>query len=200
MAKVSFLKLDLLREIGSIGAGRAATALSELISTRVSITVPDIRLFPFQKVMEMLPNDEYYLLDAALTGDLSGAEYLLLNKNEAKLMGSMLLGINPADVDVNDAMLQSSLCEVANILLSSYMNSLSDLTGFTVIVGVPNFTANIPKIEVEKHLTKHMDTMSEVIYVKSHLTIKDQSFEAPIFFAPAEKALQSLFTKLGLPD
>ncbi len=200
MSKVSFLKLDLLREIGSIGAARAATSLSELISTRVSITVPEIRLYPFQKIMELLPEDMYYLLDAELGGDLSGAEYLIFNTEEAKILGSMLLGMTPQDVNVNDEMLQSSLCEVANILLSSYMNALSDLTSFTVMVGVPKFTPHIPKSDVEKHLTKHMTDLNEVIYVKSHLTLQGHVFEAPIFFAPTEKSLQTIFSKLGLPD
>ena len=40
----SSMHLDVLREIGNIGAGNAATALASLLNTVVDIEVPVIRL------------------------------------------------------------------------------------------------------------------------------------------------------------
>ncbi|MFA5937614.1 MAG: chemotaxis protein CheC [Candidatus Paceibacterota bacterium] len=198
MKNVSFLKLDMLRELGSIGAGRAATSLSELVSTQVNIAVPDIRLYPFQKIIDLFKEEEYFILRADLSGDIMGVEFLLLSIGETRALSGMLLGMEPAAVNVDDEMAQSSLKEAANILLSSYMNALSDLTGFSILAGVPELHPHIHKTEVEKCITEIPTT--DIICVKSHLAIERMGFDALVLFVPAEKSLQTMFTKLGLPE
>ena len=42
--ELSGLELDTLREIGSIGTGNAATALSSLLQCEVRIEMPEVRI------------------------------------------------------------------------------------------------------------------------------------------------------------
>ncbi len=39
--------LDVLREIGNIGAGNAMTALSQMLQSKVDMQVPQVRLLEF---------------------------------------------------------------------------------------------------------------------------------------------------------
>ena len=43
-------QLDALRETGNIGAGHAATALSQLLQMKVLISVPEVRILPLDAV------------------------------------------------------------------------------------------------------------------------------------------------------
>ena len=45
--ELNSLELDTLREIGSIGTGNAATALSQLLNREVRITMPEVRIMGY---------------------------------------------------------------------------------------------------------------------------------------------------------
>ena len=49
---LSELQLDALREVGSIGAGHAATALSQLVGMPVGVRNPEIDIIPFESARQ----------------------------------------------------------------------------------------------------------------------------------------------------
>ncbi len=48
------LELDTLKEIGSIGTGNAATALSSLIGQQVRIEMPEVRIMGYNEAIEWI--------------------------------------------------------------------------------------------------------------------------------------------------
>ena len=44
------IHLDVLREIGNIGSGNAATSLSDMLARRVDIAVPTIKILDYESV------------------------------------------------------------------------------------------------------------------------------------------------------
>jgi len=198
----SFAKIDIMKEIGTIGAGRAATSLAEISGSKVSISVPDASLYPFQKLAEKLEKEEknYFVLDANLLGDIGGKVYFMLSSKEATKLAAILLGANEDAVQLQDEMTQSSLKEVANILLSSYMNALSELTTYTILVDVPTLTCDLEPTSLENLLANHIPGSQEILYVKSVLRVENTEFTGLICFAPDDATLEKLFTKLGIID
>ena len=51
-------QLDALREIGNIGAGNSATALSQLINRRIEMNVPNVTIVPLEEVPELVGGPE----------------------------------------------------------------------------------------------------------------------------------------------
>lgn len=194
--KYSFIKMDLLKELGTIGAGRAATSLSELIGSNVHITVPDTRIYPFQQLNDTLRMSakKYYAFSTEVHGDLNGRNLLLLTEPDTKIISGMLLGQDPQNIDIEDQMVLSSLKEVANILLSSYMNALSELTDFKILVGVPEFSSAMTSEEV---LAKEAAGADEVLYVRSQLEAKHTNFNGLTIFVPDNASLDKIFAKLS---
>ena len=47
--KISTLQLDILKEIGNIGAGNAATALSAILNRKIDMNVPNVRIVSFAR-------------------------------------------------------------------------------------------------------------------------------------------------------
>ena len=81
-------ELDALREVANIGAGHAATALSQMVNCRVMISVPKISLAS----VDHLPNlqgdadDDVVAVLMHMLGDLTGRTLLLLSKDNAQLL------------------------------------------------------------------------------------------------------------------
>ena len=50
LEKVSETYLDVLKEIGNIGAGNAMTALSQMLNCKVDMKVPQVKLLDFNEV------------------------------------------------------------------------------------------------------------------------------------------------------
>ena len=55
-------QLDILKELGNIGAGHAITALSELIEDRVDVSLTAVNIIPFWIIPDLFedPNTEAF--------------------------------------------------------------------------------------------------------------------------------------------
>src|ERR1700694_4392703 len=87
------LQLDALREVANIGAGHAATALSQMTNRRIMISVPEINIARLEEVPSLL-GDPQAVVAAVLMhmlGDLTGRTLLLFPEPVARRVGDMLL-------------------------------------------------------------------------------------------------------------
>ena len=50
--QLTSLEIDTLREIGSIGTGNAATALSQMLGKEVRITMPEVRIMGYNEAID----------------------------------------------------------------------------------------------------------------------------------------------------
>jgi chemotaxis protein CheC len=139
------VQLDALREVANIGAGHAATALSQLTGRTVMIGVPEVNVRPLEEVSELLgPADE--VIAAVLMhmmGDLTGRTLVLLPVTSARTLCDILLRRPAGGTTDFGAMEQSSIKEVGNILASAYMNALSDFMGMMLVPSVPSLVIDL---------------------------------------------------------
>lgn len=129
---------DVLREIGNIGAGNATTALSQLLNTRIDMTVPRVKLMEFKEVGTTMGGEEQLVagIYLAVEGDVTGSIMFIQKKESARNMVSKLMGMEPAGEDFNEMEL-SALKEIGNIITGAYLNSLSTLTNLVIYPSVP---------------------------------------------------------------
>ena len=80
-------QLDVLKEIGNIGAGNACTALSVLLGTAVDMTIPSIRLLEYDKTAEALggADKEVIGIQIGITDDLTGMMFHIVQQPFAGL-------------------------------------------------------------------------------------------------------------------
>ncbi|MCK4810290.1 MAG: chemotaxis protein CheC [Candidatus Omnitrophica bacterium] len=198
---ISLIQLDALKEIGTIGIGRAATALSELLNCKVEITLPETKLIPLEVLSNILgeADEVFFVLDISTEGDINGRIFFLLTPEEARILGGALLGKSPQDIDAEDLLFQSSLKELVNILVGAYMNALSDMTGLTIMYNVPNLAVDMVTALLDFffiHIAQHSD---DAIFVKTQLKVKDIAFNKGFFlFFPDLESLRRLFSALGI--
>ena len=141
IGELKALQLDALREVANIGAGHAATALSQLTDRRIMISVPKITIAGLEDVSDVIgdTNEVVVAVLMHMLGDLTGRTLFMVPEGNAKLLCDLLLRREPGTTKEFDEMEVSSVKEAANILGSAYMGALSDFMGMMLLPSVPSF-------------------------------------------------------------
>ena len=136
---------DMMREIGSIGTGNAATALSSLLKTGVEMTVPKVEILGYNEAVDLLghPEDMISGVLVQMTGDVSGVMLFLMKMD---FINEVLQCVLQESIDGYEQMGEmevSAATEVGNIIISSYILSLSKLADMDISLSVPAFSVNM---------------------------------------------------------
>ena len=139
------LELDALKEVANVGAGHAATALSQLTNRRIMIDVPKVQICSIEEASAAVGTDSPVVAAVLMhvLGDLTGRSLLLFDKDCALRLTDMLLAREPGTTRVFGELEQSAVKETANILTGAYLNGLSDLLGLMLIPSVPSLAVDL---------------------------------------------------------
>ena len=137
--ELSEMQIDVLREIGNIGAGNAASALATILDEQVDITLPKVSITDFDTAVGTLGGPEAMTVGVLIkfSGEGNGMIMFLLDMEDAKgITGILVQEDDDAEGVLSDLKL-SAIMEIGNILSSSYINSISALTGMEMQVSIP---------------------------------------------------------------
>ena len=117
MLKLSPMQLDALREIGNVGAGNSATALSQIINRKIDMSVPDVAIMPLDEVPDVVGGPDVMVVGVFLRvyGLAPGSVLFLLPKESAFYLIDMLMGKERGQTQSLDFMDESALMEIGNI-------------------------------------------------------------------------------------
>ena len=137
--QINEMQFDVLREIGNIGSGNAATALAKMLNQKVDIKVPKAALCDFNELPAAVGGEENIVVGILLTlsDDVEGMMMFIM-KIEAAY--NLLCKLMWSDIDRNEPlneMQMSCLQEIGNIITGAYLSSLSELTKLTIQASVP---------------------------------------------------------------
>ncbi|MCG8539795.1 MAG: chemotaxis protein CheC [Clostridia bacterium] len=141
--KLNSLVLDVLKEIGNIGAGNAATALAKMLNKKIDMNVPKVKVLDFADVPELIGGAESLVCSVLFTieGDLKGSIMFLLDINSSKTLVRLLM--DGYELNNIDDFAKSALNEIGNILSGAYVSSLSSLTGLNMKISVPSLAIDM---------------------------------------------------------
>jgi len=140
------LHLDALRETANIGAGHAATALSDLSGRRVMVDVPDVAIRPIDEVSDLLgdPTQPVAAVIVRVSGDLNGRVLQVFEGRAAVTLVRLLRGgTDPEFPGGFGPLEQSAMKEIGNVLVGTYLSALSALTGLTATMTIPAFALDM---------------------------------------------------------
>lgn len=146
LAQVSENYMDVLKEIGNIGAGNAMTALSQMLQCKVDMKVPQVKLLGFNEVGALMGGEEQVMVGIylAVEGDITGSIMFLVEKNSAKhLVNKVMMGFGTSEGDEFNEMEMSAMKEISNIITGAYLNSLSTLTNLKIYPSPPDLTMDM---------------------------------------------------------
>ena len=139
------LQLDALREVANIGAGHAATALSQMTNRTIMIAVPEVNVRALEDVTDLVGSPDTIIAAVMMhmMGDLTGRTLVLFPESSARTLCDILLRRPPGTTGEFGAMEQSGIKEAGNILASAYLNALSDFMGMMLVPSVPGLVVDL---------------------------------------------------------
>ncbi len=195
------LKLDVLKEIGNIGAGNATTALSVMLQTKLEIETPIVKILEFNDIADMVGGADA-IVAAVLTrftGEVSGMTLFIMEMEEAKNMVSVMLNKTYSEDFVEfDHMEKSALKEVGNILMSSYISSISTLTGLEVRSNPPGICVDMAGAVLSLPISVLGQVGDKALIVDSKFIDNNRPIDGFIMFVADDVSLDSMFEALGI--
>ncbi len=133
------VQLDALREVANIGAGHAATALSQMTGQTIMISVPTINISPLEEVPMHVgdPVEPVAAVLMQMMGDLSGRTLLVFPRPTAIRLASLMMQRPPGAGSALTPLQESAIKEAGNILSAAYLNALSEFMQITVLPSPP---------------------------------------------------------------
>ena len=186
---LSPVQLDVLKEIGNIGSGNAATALSQLLNRCIDMQVPQVRLM-----------DVVVGILIRLKGDADGMIMFLLEEAFAKTIVTGLTGDRPFSLHEMNADDISVLSEIGNIMGGSYVNAIADLGGMTIDMSVPALTTDMLGAIMTVPATELSEAYEKVLMISEQFLIDSVEIQSDMLLIPTVESLRTLLGKLGVEN
>lgn len=174
LKNLSVQYMDVLKEIGNIGAGNATTSLASMLQCRIDMAVPEVKLIEVDELAESLGGKERVMTAIYLEveGDITGNIIFLLEKGSAGFLVSKMMGKEIGPDDFNEMEL-SCVKEISNIIAGSYLNSLSTLTKLKIYPSVPHM--QMDKVDTLLHAPMSGTKDNEqILFIQTEFTNDSQ--------------------------
>ena len=139
------LELDVIKEIGSIGTGNAATALSQVLRKKTKMTLPAAYILGYNEAIEMVgsPEEIVAAVLVKMSGEINGIMLFVLKMDFINAVLQSVMGQEITEYMDLTEIQKSALEEIGNIIISSYVNAMSGLTGVTIQLSIPSIAINM---------------------------------------------------------
>ena len=135
------LQIDALKEVANIGAGHAATALSQLLETQITLEAPQAEVLQYGQLESRVgESHQYAALHMYVRGEMPAQMILLIDHDQALGFVRIFLNRVVADAHIYDSIIESTLKELANIIAGSYLGAIVQLTGANIVPSVPTLS------------------------------------------------------------
>jgi len=197
-------QLDFFREIENIGAGNAATALSTMLGRKIDINVPRAEICSYADMNAIIGSPESIVAGVmvGISEDIEGFIMLMLSREDANKLSGALLGMadEPSEDEPfeMDEMKISALKEVSNILIGSYVNAISDLSGMRIDVTVPDLVVDMAGAVIGMIAAAYGAYSDSVLFLETKFIDEAYSVDGHFFLVPDIDSYQKLMEKMGV--
>ncbi len=197
---LSNIQLDVLREIGNIGAGNAVTALAKLLDRKIDMEVPRVKILEFHEVSETLGGAEIPVVGILLkmTGDLTGNIMFILQHSAAAMLVNMLMGRPLESEQEFSEMDISALKEIGNILTGSYLSALSALTNLKIMPSIPDLAIDMAGAILSVPAIEFGKVGDTVLYIETEFAEGNEKVVGDFFLVPDFDTYDILLKALGV--
>lgn len=194
------IHIDVLKEIGNIGAGNAATSLSQMLSKRIDMNVPEVSLLDYNNVINSIGGAENVVVGILVSfhGDIDGVILFLLKKEFVHLILNSLMGTELHSFEEISEFEMSALSEIGNIMVSSYVNSISSLTNMVIDITVPSLNIDMSGALLDSVTAEFSEAADKVIFIREKYFCQDETIYSHMLLLPSMSSLEILLKRFGL--
>lgn len=196
---VNSMYLDVLKEIGNIGAGNATSAIANMLGMKIDMNVPNVRLMEASKLGLAVGAEDETIVGIFLEveNDIEGSMMFLLDIPSARYLVNRLMMTDVADDVPFGEMELSALKEIGNIIAGSYLSALASLTNLVIAPSIPYIAVDmaasilsVPAIEFGKFGDNALMIQTEIC--------ADVQINGYFILMPEQDSYEKILTSLGI--
>lgn len=188
------MELDVLKEIINIGGGNVATSISKLLNKRVDMDVPVIVHQTYEEVFQTVMPAEMMVKAVQIhtSGDLAGAFLYILHEEGIMQVASedfKYFQDNPEIVD-------SALCELANILVNSFLNAVTRFLNLNTQSSVPYLAKDMFGSLLTSAYLEELQYDDRIWIFKNDFWIEEHKWDSSLYFVPQKGIFEKLINTI----
>ena len=198
--ELSPVQLDALREIGNVGAGNSATALSQIINHRIDMNVPQVSIVPITDVPDLVGGPDVMVAGVFLRvyGAAPSNILFLLPQESAFYLVDMILGKPHGETKTLDFMDESALMEIGNILAGAYLNALFNLTKLSLLPSIPALAMDMAGAMLSVVLIQLGQMGDHALVIETEFQADEDGIKGHFFLVPDPGSLDTILTAVGV--
>jgi chemotaxis protein CheC len=182
---------DAFQELGNIGAGNAATALSQLVGRPINTTVPKVMIVPIEQVPELINSADKIVAGIYLKvyGDVPAKILVTFPHADLLALTDLLMGQPVGSSTMLNEMRLSALKELGTILTGSFLNALAKFLDLQMIPTVPALAIDLMPAILDTLLVELSVKARFALLIKTEIIETETHLTGNIFLIPEPEAL-----------
>lgn len=200
--ELTAMEIDTLREVGSIGTGNAATALSSMLDREIRITYPEVRIMGYNEAIEWIGGPEAITAGVlvGISGEINGIMLSVQPLDFVNLVLGTMLNQKMKDYSQLGEMESSALVEIGNIMISTFINALSGLADVKIELTVPSFTIDMQGAILTVPMAEYGGQTDYLMTIGANFIADGNQVPCRLLLSPDIRSLNYLLRKLGVLD
>lgn len=196
---VNDMYMDILREIGNIGAGNATTAIASILNEKLNMEVPKVELMEASKLGGAICGEEETIVGIFLEvlNDINGSIMFLLEMESAHFIVNKLMGRDMSYKEPFDEMDLSALKEIGNIIAASYLSALSTLTNLKIQPSIPYIAVDMAAAILSVPAIQFGQYGDNALFIETEFG-DDVMLKGYFILMPEEDSYDKILTSLGI--
>ncbi|MDD6481935.1 MAG: chemotaxis protein CheC [Lachnospiraceae bacterium] len=196
---VNDMYMDVLREIGNIGAGNATTSLAAMINEQIDMKVPKVELMDAAKLSSAIcPEDEIIVgIFLEVTHDITGSMMFLMQMDSAHYLVNRLMGKDPDNMEPFDEMDLSAMKEIGNIITASYLSALSSMTNLNIAPSIPYIAVDMAAAILSVPAIQFGQYGNNALLIETEFG-DDRMIDGYFILMPEEDSYAKILSSLGI--
>lgn len=190
---------DALQELGNIGAGNAATALSQLVGRTIGMSVPKVMVVPIEQVAEAANSTDEIVAGIYLEvfGDLPSKILVTFPHRQLTDLTDLLLGQTVVSNSMLNEMKLSALKELGTILSGAYLNALAKFLDLRMIPSVPALAIDLMPAILQSILVEMSQETQYALLLQTEITETQTKLSGNFFLIPAPNTLDTIIAAIS---
>ncbi len=196
MKKLTEFQLDAIKEICSIGACNAATAISQMVKRKITMSVPEIKLVAIADVSNTMGNPQSLVAGvySKILGELSGGFLLTFPRESAFTLCDVLLNKPIGETKLLRELDKSALQEAGNIIAGAFVSALSKILTKNLIISVPKFAFDMAGAIIDFILIELAEIAEQAVVMEIVFADIPETIQGKFFILPDPTSLEILLS------
>jgi len=196
VSSLSEIQIDALTEIFNIGAGRAASSLSEIVGDEVHLSVPCVQLYQSSEINAetlSLNSPRLSAVKQSFSGPFDADAMLLFTEERAMEIVHDMMASQVGIEDVAEYE-QEAMCELGNIILNACLSSIADMLNLTLNSSLPVYSVGETNAVLRKIILETNQPLILILHID--LAIEKRHLQGYLVFLLSSSSLQKFLTHI----